>query len=452
MGWRRPLGAILLAICLPACSSKPYLNEPLARWNPEHDQQLGRRIAGDRDPTLLVLLAFSGGGVRAAALAYGVMQELSTTEIQTGQGTRRLLEEVDIISSVSGGSFVSAYYGLFGDRLFEDFETRFLRRNLERELVHGLLKPNHWKAMGSRYYGRSDMAATLYDNTIFEHATFADLARSDAPLVIINSTDIGTGIRVGFTSNHFDPICTNLEKFPVSRAVAASSAVPGIATPIAIKNYAGQCAYQLPHWLWKTPEGSPDDTGNIATQDMLGYIDADERPWLHLVDGGISDNLGLRPFYAPFKLETDPARIFQSFRHGNVSQILIIAVNATLERERPWSRSDEIPSATQVLTSVSSIQMGRYNSETIRVIQDSYNHWAQTMSARGQEVSFHFVEIGFASLGDPEERKYLNAIPSNFNLPDEQIDRLISTGRETLKSAQGFRRFLEHNRPAQPSP
>ena len=51
---------------------------------------------------------------------------------------------MDVISSVSGGSFTAAYYGLFGDQLFEDFETVFLRRNVQSELLAALFNPLRW--------------------------------------------------------------------------------------------------------------------------------------------------------------------------------------------------------------------------------------------------------------------------------------------------------------------
>jgi NTE family protein len=53
-------------------------------------------------------LTFSGGGTRAAALAYGVLKELKETTIVSGGQRIRLLDEVDSISSVSGGSFTAA--------------------------------------------------------------------------------------------------------------------------------------------------------------------------------------------------------------------------------------------------------------------------------------------------------------------------------------------------------
>ena len=77
-----------------------------------------------------ILLAFSGGGTRAAAMSYGVMQELRDTLIDVDGKSVRVLDEVDAISSVSGGSFTAAYYGLYRDRLFTDYESEFLRQSV----------------------------------------------------------------------------------------------------------------------------------------------------------------------------------------------------------------------------------------------------------------------------------------------------------------------------------
>ena len=123
----------------------------------------GRRDSGD----IVLTLAFSGGGTRAAALAYGVMQELRDTTVKIKGRRHRLLDEVDTISSVSGGSFTSAYYGLYGDRIFEDYETAFLRRNIEGSLIRGLLNPLH----RLNRTGRTEMAIKYYEKYLFGHAT-----------------------------------------------------------------------------------------------------------------------------------------------------------------------------------------------------------------------------------------------------------------------------------------
>ena len=88
-----------------------------------------------RSDDLLVILAFSGGGTRAAALGYGVLEELRRTEVTVNGAKRRLLDEVDVISAVSGGTFPATYYALRGEKTFEEFETRVLSRNFESELA-----------------------------------------------------------------------------------------------------------------------------------------------------------------------------------------------------------------------------------------------------------------------------------------------------------------------------
>lgn len=80
-------------------------------------------------------MSFSGGGTRAAAMAYGIMQELRDTNVMLKRGSTRLLDEVDTISAVSGGSFTAAYYGLHGDGMFDTYEDVFLRKNVEKPLV-----------------------------------------------------------------------------------------------------------------------------------------------------------------------------------------------------------------------------------------------------------------------------------------------------------------------------
>ena len=79
------------------------------------------------------MLSFSGGGTRAAAFSYGVLEELRRTEITVDGQRRRLIDEVDIITGVSGGSFTALAYALHGERLGigHDAEPPYF------ELTHG---------------------------------------------------------------------------------------------------------------------------------------------------------------------------------------------------------------------------------------------------------------------------------------------------------------------------
>lgn len=194
--------------------------------------------AAEETSDLAVFLFFSGGGKRASALSYGVLKELSNTTVLLDGKPQRLLDHVELISSVSGGSFTAAYYCLYKDRIFGDYEKRYLKRNTNRALGIRVANPVWWPALWSRYYARSDMAARYYDKKIFNGATFDDLSRAgNKPRLFINATDVAHGEQFVFSDASFSLIGSDFGKFPIARAVAASSAVPVIFTPITLKNH-----------------------------------------------------------------------------------------------------------------------------------------------------------------------------------------------------------------------
>ena len=131
---------LILVLTVAGCANFSAIDKPISKVTPEFKKQ----IDGGRSSELLVLVGFSGGGTRAAALACGVLKTLADTEVTTEKGRRSLLHEVDVISSVSGGSFTSAYYGLRGDKIFEEFEDRFLRKNVEGALIGQAFNPVNW--------------------------------------------------------------------------------------------------------------------------------------------------------------------------------------------------------------------------------------------------------------------------------------------------------------------
>ena len=198
---------------------------------------------------LLVILAISGGGTRAASLGYGVLEELRRTEVMVNGMKRRLLDEVDVISAVSGGTLPATYYALRGEKTFEEFEAKVLSRNLEVELAKRIiLNPVNWFRLPSGTFGKSDLFAELYDETVFDRATFADLKRANGPFVIINGTDVTSGARFSYTQDYFDAICGDLSRVSLGRAVATSTALPPLLTPITLENRGGTCGRKAPAW------------------------------------------------------------------------------------------------------------------------------------------------------------------------------------------------------------
>ena len=168
-------------------------------------------------------------------MAYGVLQELRDTPVVVGGQQERLLDQVTHISSVSGGSFTSAYYGLYGEKIFENYEDEFLRKNVEGALARSVLNPFHW--FGRK--GRTERSVEYYNKILFHDAVFGDMMEPGRPMIIINSSDLAYGVRFSFIQDYFNLLCSDIRDFPVASAVTASSAVPVVFNPVVVENYSG---------------------------------------------------------------------------------------------------------------------------------------------------------------------------------------------------------------------
>ncbi|NDE55858.1 MAG: patatin-like phospholipase family protein, partial [Gammaproteobacteria bacterium] len=300
---------MLSLLGLQGCASlyKPQ-NESITKIDNHQGYRLSNRNNGNYGEHL-IFLAFSGGGTRAAALSYGLLKELKNTNISSGGQTVRLLDEVDSISSVSGGSFTAAYYGLFGERLFSDYESVFLRQSIQGTLIRNLFSPVYWWNAAFDGLDRTEMAIDYYDRQIFEGKTFRDINLNQGPYIEINATDLAAGQRFSFIQASFDLICSDLDDFSVARAVTASSAVPVAFPTVVLKNYSGKCDTSQSNLVRYLKTSDPNDLRfKILRARLDSYLNAKERPYIHLVDGGIADNLGLRALAD--RIETQGAGYF----------------------------------------------------------------------------------------------------------------------------------------------
>ena len=431
------LGLLLLS----GCASYGVIdNDEQSGTAPSHSYsfktQQGRREIGD----IMLALAFSGGGTRAAALAYGVMQELRDTTIEIDGRPRKVLDEVDTISSVSGGSFTSAYYGIYGDRIFEDYEKAFLRRDVEGSLIRGVLNPANWFSST----GRTEMAIKHYDEHVFHGATFADMQRKGGPLILINASDLGYGVRFSFVQEYFNLLCSDISTYPVARAVTASSAVPILFNPVVLENYQ-DCKDKKPEWLLavKKRAAETNDTQLVEIVEGLeSYYKEDKRRYAHFVDGGITDNLGLR---APFEIVAVSGGIksFQKTSGLSIpSRVVFISVDASTKPVPEMDSSRKQPSLKETIGAVADVQLHRYNTDTLELIDETLTHWAKELSTPERPVEPYFVRLGIKDIRQPGEWDYLNTIPTSFSLSDEQVDRLIAAGRNLLRNNPVYQDLL----------
>ena len=429
------------------------VNDPLDKLEPGYGYIPQNVRSSDNSEDLVLILSFSGGGTRAAAFSYGVMEELRATEVSLDGRKRRLVDEVDIISGVSGGSFTAAYYGLFGDRIFEDFENRFLKENIQGALTaRVLLNPINWFRLSSPYFDRSDLASEYYEEHVFERKTFGDFIKRKGPMVLINATDMSKGTRLTFHQLYFNVICSDLSKFSVARACTASSAVPGLLSPITLKNYAGRCGYTLaPH----LDQFSPDYRKREITENLLTALDSKEKPYFHLIDGGVADNLGLRAIEESVTAVGNMWTTLKLSGREKVHKVVFVIVNAEKRVDASWEKNEWIPPFGAMLSSYSSIVISRYNQETVALLQESFERWAREIRTGrcppGQistdpgacgDITFYLADVKFAGLEDAEERTYLDKLPTSFRLKAEEVDKLRDAARRLLRKSAGFQKLL----------
>jgi len=463
-------------LLLSGCAARP-INPPLLQYDASTAHQFERLERSRGDYEDLVILAFSGGGTRAAALSYGVLEALRRIEIVSNTGRKiRLLDEVDVITGISGGSFTALAYRLYGERLFDEFEKRFLKRDVQGELIRRFLNPLNWGALLSTGYGRSEMAANLYDEILFNGATFADLDRMPGPAIAVSATEIATGSRVVFLPQNFDVMCTDRGTFRLARAAAASSAVPVVLSPITINNYGGTCGYREPDWLKQFSNAAkpPRPAGRILKrlQELRELDDAVEDPYFHLVDGAVSDNLGLRGVLDFIETFEALHAAGQPTPLDHVRRIIIFIVNSVSAPSTDWNKSENPPGTLDILTKAAGLPVDRYANESVELLKDIDARWTALREMRDSvafakdkdpklanvinapNADIHVIEVLFQALKDKAERDYLNQLPTSFVLSDEAVDRLRAAAATIILDSPDFQKMLKDagarivNRPA----
>lgn len=301
---------------------------------------------------LMLAVAFSGGGTRAAALSYGVMQELRDTQVQMNGKEQSLLDAITVISSVSGGQF---HVGLL----------RPVRRSHLRRLRGAISTQRRRSRTGARLL--ESRALVQQPRT---HSRHTRLARG--------------------------------------------------------REEARQRQRLLDH-------GRADD---------LSYQNKVRHKYAQLVDGGITDNLGLRALLGAVDLAGGAEKFIQGQGIAPPRRTAIISVNAAADAVGGIGESRREPTFEQTMNAVTNVQLHRYNVATLEQTQQSLDQWTRDLSTPERPVSSYFIRLSFEDVPDVQMRRFLNEIPTSFVLDKEQVARLIATGRELLRNNPDYQRLL----------
>jgi NTE family protein len=450
---RLALAAMLVGALVGCEYVRPTLNGPLPKWDPQSGYRFSNLAPpeeGNSD-SLFVVASFSGGGTRASTLAFGALRELARQPIKWEGRERRLLDELDLIYALSGGTFTGAYYSLFGERIFHDFEDRFLRKDWETELRHRILRsPSNWFRLWSPYFGRIHIMSELLNEALYEGKTYGDLLKQKTrPGLLIHASDMATLSSFEFIQQQFDLICSDLNTFPIAYASSASAALPLVLSPITLRNYAGSCGYEPPQWM-TTAAHSSRPAMRQRGKELLSYLDIDKRPNVHLLDGGLSDNMALRGILEGAAVGGGLEQMLKNAGIKKVKKLVFVAVNAETSPDVREYRSDNIPTGSRVFGSLIDIPINRYSSDSLLLMKLGVEKWQEHLRSRAhdpdsafsKDADVYFIDVSLGAVADTNEQEYLMKIPTTLYLTDPQIDRLLTAATRLIQNDPEFQRLM----------
>ena len=445
---KRPFKTVLTAFtlaALSACSLVKY--QPVATIN-KIDMNQGYRFETsqfrrEEDDTFIILM-LSGGGTRAAALGYGVLEQLQQQKVTIGGKSKSLMSNVDLVVGVSGGSVLAAYFALKGEETIPMFYKRFLHQNFQRQVVKQAFSMSNLPRLASPEYGRGDLLQEQFENYLFGKTTFRDLEKNaKGPFAIISATDMGIGERFNFTQEYFDPMCIDLGDLRLARAVAASSSVPMVFAPITLNNNGGRCSYTPPI---KIEDADDSEIGRQQSRTIKEfyerfqkYADGKNRPYIHLIDGGLTDNLGMRSLLD--MTEMYPEKILTNkILQNNIRHIVVINVNAQNQVSSNLDKTAAVPGFRDVVSSIVNIPIDQNSQESLRRFRAFVDQWNK--DKQNEDIYFSFVSLNLKDLPPSQLRDKVLNIPTSFYLPPEDVDNLRTAAAELMKQSLDYRNLL----------
>jgi NTE family protein len=458
--WLLRLACVILcaaALCGCATIQNAPINIPLAATDPAiGDSPWAIPTNGD---DVLIGLAFSGGGTRAAAFSYGVLSEFDSSEAAPARRRDSLLDRIDYVSGVSGGAIMAAYFGLKGREALSDFRERFLLRDAEESLRVPFTPVSVIRAYQGGVNDAQQFPQWL-DENLFHGATFAQLNGARRPRVLINASDVYNRTPFVFDETMFKAICSDLNSYPIASAVAASAAIPVVFAPVVLASYPDRCQAAIPGWVTAAQDNiaAPPLLKSLATA-IAHYRDGSV-PYIKLLDGGLVDNYGLSAFTIERLSADTPYGPLTARQAARIRRVLFLVVDAGRGPSGDWVQTPDGPTAADIVaaaadTAIDSSARSSFTAfdQTMSEWRTILVHWRCSLSPADREkyglspgwdcrdLKLFVGRINFDQLG-ARRASTLNSIPTRFKLTKEDVDSLVTAGKEALRANPVFREFL----------
>lgn len=446
----------MASLVLTGCGSppRPSVNLPLKDAG---SPDMGRPRDIVREHT--VGIAFSGGGLRASAFAAGVLEGLAET--RTAQGD--LLEPVNFISAVSGGSLTAAYFALNGRPGLADIKERVLLRDFESHMNLSLVSPANWARLLRGGLNDHSNFAQVLDDEVFRHATFADLYARGRPDVWINATDLYHRTSFPFLPGLFNALCSDIRQFPVADAVAASMAVPVVFKPTVLRTFPSDCPTAEAPFIEPalTNPAAPRLMRSMA-EAMRSYRDPDGPGFVKLVDGGVTDNFGLSSLLISRAVASNAYSPMTARDAIRVRRLLFLIVDAGRGPSGTWNRQLDGPGgfdSAMAATDAAIDAAARLAADSFHGVMQRWREGliqhrcrldAAELDALGgvppgwrcDDVSFTVELLSFQN-AEPATAARARAIETRLKLPGPEIDVAMDAGRQAVRRSAAIRAFAK---------
>lgn len=459
----RLAGPVLASVLLVGCAGGNFNqpdNQPITVA--PTIVELGQQYAPDFGETVIGL-SFSGGGMRASAFSYGVIEELSAQRSRTGNVEKSLIDDVVFVSGVSGGSVPAAYLALHGAEAVPAFRDEFLYKDPQSSFDTSISLGSLLAVYGGGLNSKTGFQAWL-DENLFHGATFGDIAKQeDAPILWINASDVYSDTVFTFDDETFGALCSDLEVFKLSEAVSAASAVPGVFSPIVIESFAGQCGFEEPAWVSQSLDSQ--DASLVVRNLALAfrrYQDREEIRYLKLYDGGITDNLGIHRVITHRERDGSLISPIVPKQAVRMKNLLFIVVNAATKPKNNFTKEIEGPNGVAGIGAVVDTLMATATARTrddffeaMEIWRDDIIKYRCGLSKERmheligdrpgwdcKDVHFDVLDLRFDQVKDQSLLAELEAIPTAYVLPQAQTDLLVKTAGDLLRNNPKFKDLL----------
>ena len=448
--WLRA-AAVALLWAVAACSPTQYQNTKLDSGvaNPER-----RSIAPPSPDRPTILMTFSGGGTRAAALAESVLRYMKETTYVGADGQpHRLIDDVRLVSSVSGGSVTAAWFGLRGPDGLDDLRSQFLTQDNMRTLELDAVNPITWFRLAFTKFTRIRAEEDLFDAELFHGATMSELNQPGRPFILPNTTDMAGGQTFVFSPQRFDDICSSFDALKISTAVASSAAFPIALSPVDFQNHSGDaCAGTLRQDQWVTVAlnnpysqylNLPNYRDARYTNDLRrGPYPLRNIEYLHFLDGGLADNLGVKTLRSAMISSHDSVGGLFAINTGQIQRLVVIMVNARSDPPNGLYQKPNTPGLVDAINAVAGAPIDANTANSALALQALLTELEQAAQGaranagfKGMKIYGITVDYDQLPADTPENRALRDAakdVPTSWTLSPDQLAVTEQVGRFLL--------------------